>query len=51
MIFFLKEAIDVTLHIISGRSFQISGASKAKLRKKCLTDPLTDTYNTYICPL
>ena len=33
-----KEAIDVALHASLGRSFQIFGASKAKLRPKCLTD-------------
>ena len=36
--FFLKEAIDVTLHRLSRRSLQILGASKAKLLPKCLTD-------------
>ena len=37
-VFFLKEAIDVALHILFGRSFQILGASKPKLWPKCLTD-------------
>ena len=35
--FFLKEAIDVALHILSGMSFQFLGASKVFLWPKVLT--------------
>ena len=33
----MKEAMDVALFTLSGRLFQILGASKAKQRPKCLT--------------
>ena len=36
--FFLKDAINVALCTLSGRSFQILGELKAKLFPKCLTD-------------
>ena len=42
--FFLKEATDVGLRASCGRSFQILGASKAKLWPKCLADLKPDEW-------
>ena len=36
--FFVKKVIYVAHHTLSGRLFQILGASKAKLWPKCLAD-------------
>ena len=40
--FFLNEERNVAEHTSSGRSFQILGASHAKLRQKCFLDLYVD---------